>query len=161
LCQSCHNTEGHFYSFTGHAREGLLCTDCHLTIAASPGVGEPEHGRRTHTFKVDLAACNACHLDDMHAEAEETDAEVITAAAEPDVVAVVEAAPPAAPTLPSPPAPPATSVPVAADVSPTPHGPSPLVYILPAGFGLVFGMLLAPWVDRLSGRRRKNGEKEG
>ena len=48
---------------------------------------------------------------------------------------------------------------VTAYVSPTPTGPSPLIYILPAGFGLIFGTMLGPWVERLSKRRRQNDEK--
>jgi hypothetical protein len=42
-------------------------------------------------------------------------------------------------------------------VSTTPSGPGPLVYILPIGFGLVFGTLLGPWIERL--RNRKQGDE--
>lgn len=149
LCLSCHNTEGHYYSFTGHAREGLLCTDCHLTINDSPEVGEMGHGQRVHTFKVDLDTCNTCHLGDMHAAVEDAGAtfdtslksDVTCYPAEMTQTAVV------APTT-------------AAAVSETPHGPSPLIYILPVGFGLVFGTMLAPWIERLLGRRRNKKEEE-
>jgi hypothetical protein len=34
-----------------------------------------------------------------------------------------------------------------------------LIYILPVGVGLVFGTVLAPWIDRLAKRRRKGGEE--
>jgi hypothetical protein len=43
-------------------------------------------------------------------------------------------------------------------VSTTPSGPGPLVYILPIGFGLVFGTLLGPWIERLR-KRRKQGDE--
>jgi predicted CXXCH cytochrome family protein len=160
LCMSCHNTEGHYYSFTGHAQEGLLCTDCHLTIDGSAAVGEPGHGRRQHTFKVDLTACNACHLDDMHPSIVAGDPKMITDPAE----LVASAYPVATETAesatattgvtaaPLPPTPTPTVL-----ISATPHGPSPFVYVIPAGFGLVFGVLLAPWLERLTGRR-KDGE---
>lgn len=152
LCNSCHNTEGHYYSFTGHAREGLLCTDCHLRVNDSPDAGTMGHGAREHTFKVDLQSCNDCHLGDMHAEA---DASMPNASIEPqsDVacypVETTEAA---------------AFTPARQDVTPyvsqTPTGPSPLIYILPAGFGLVLGTVLAPWVERLSQQRRNSGEKK-
>ena len=36
----------------------------------------------------------------------------------------------------------------------------PLVYVLPIGIGLVFGTMLAPWLERLTKRRRANNEGE-
>lgn len=152
LCQSCHNTEGHYYSFTGHAREGLLCTDCHLRVAEAPEVGEMGHGQRHHTFKVDLKTCNDCHLGDMHAAADEASAAAMASTEpKPDVACypaemMVSTAPPA----------PAASQEV---VTEAPRAPSPLVYILPAGFGLVFGTMLAPWIERWNRRRHNKEEK--
>ena len=64
LCTTCHNEEGHFYGYTGHAQQGLQCTDCHLRISDSP-VGEG-HGKRVHTFYVDLETCTQCHGEEMH-----------------------------------------------------------------------------------------------
>ena len=152
LCNSCHNTEGHYYTFTGHAREGLLCTDCHLRVNDSPDAGTMGHGAREHTFKVDLQSCNDCHLGDMHAEA---DGSMPNASIAPQTdvacypVETTEAA---------------AFTPARQDVTPfvsqTPTGPSPLIYILPAGFGLVLGTVLAPWIERLSQQRRNSGEKK-
>lgn len=152
LCQSCHDTQGHYYSFTGHASEGLLCTDCHLRVAGPAEEGEMGHGQRHHTFQVDLETCNGCHVEAMHASPEE--------------VAMVQAT-----ITPPPPPEPATEVvlvptPVvatavlatqtaAAPVSEEPHGPSPFLYILPAGIGLVFGMLIAPSAERFMRRNRE------
>lgn len=149
LCQSCHNTEGHYYSFTGHAREGLFCTDCHLRTNEAPEAGQEGHGARHHTFQVDLATCNSCHLKDMHTAIEETATSVETAA-KPDVACYpAEMIQPVALKPPAQPAP----------VSEVPQGPSPLVYVLPAAFGLIFGAVLAPWVDHLV-KGRKNREEE-
>jgi predicted CXXCH cytochrome family protein len=157
LCNSCHNTEGHYYTFTGHAREGLLCTDCHLRVNDSPDAGTMGHGEREHTFRIDLKACNDCHLDDMHAEADQA----MTNVAEPETdvacYPVEEPTDPAASTL-STEFIPARQEPTAY-VSPTPTGPGPLIYILPIGVGLVFGAMFAPWLERLSKRRRDRGEK--
>ncbi len=144
LCNSCHNTEGHYYTFTGHAREGLLCTDCHLQLSDSPDAGTMGHGERVHTFKTDLKTCNDCHLSDMHAEpdAAMTGGSVESPAETIDVALVADA----------------EFVPARQDATPylsqTPTGVGPLVYVLPAGFGLVFGVMLAPWLDRLTKRRR-------
>lgn len=66
LCQTCHTTEGHFYNYTAHATEGLLCTDCHLRIENEDDMGEA-HSQREHTFAVDLHTCNQCHEQEMHA----------------------------------------------------------------------------------------------
>lgn len=152
LCNSCHNTEGHYYTFTGHAREGLLCTDCHLRVNDSPDAGTMGHGAREHTFKVDLQSCNDCHLGDMHADAD-TSMPKASIAPQTDVACYpVETTESVAFT------------PARQDVTPyvsqTPSGPSPLIYILPAGFGLVLGTVLAPWIERLSQQRRKSGEKK-
>jgi len=64
LCMTCHNEEGHFYAYTDHAEKGLACTDCHLQVSDNP-MGDG-HGKRQHTFSVDLETCNSCHSDSMH-----------------------------------------------------------------------------------------------
>ncbi len=151
LCNSCHNTEGHYYTFTGHAEEGLLCTDCHLRVSDSPDAGTMGHGSRSHTFKVDLESCNDCHLGDMHADADSAmPSTTATTAAETDVACypVDTTEQPAANFVPA-------REEVTPYVSTTPSGPGPLVYVLPIGFGLVFGTLLGPWIERWRNRRRK------
>ncbi|MBK7219237.1 MAG: hypothetical protein IPH95_19825 [Candidatus Promineofilum sp.] len=151
LCNSCHNTEGHYYTFTGHAEEGLLCTDCHLRVSDSPDAGTMGHGSRSHTFKVDLESCNDCHLGDMHADADSAmPSTTATTAAETDVACypVDTTEQPAANFVPA-------REEVTPYVSTTPSGPGPLVYVLPIGFGLVFGTLLGPWIERWRNRSRK------
>ncbi|MFO7661567.1 MAG: cytochrome c3 family protein [Chloroflexota bacterium] len=149
LCQSCHNTQGHYYSFTGHAREGLLCTDCHLRINDSPEAGVEGHGKQHHTFKVDLHTCNSCHLQDMHAEVDPTAMGVSTNAKADVACYPAEMVQPVAMTTP-------TST---ATVSEIPHGPSPLVYVLPAAFGILFGAVMAPWVEhRVKGRQHREDQ---
>lgn len=155
LCNSCHNTEGHYYTFTGHAREGLLCTDCHLRVNDSPDAGTMGHGEREHTFKVDLKSCNDCHLGDMHAEAGEAMPANASIPPQSDVACY-----PVETTTEEVAFTPARQDVTAEEVTPTPTGPSPLIYILPAGFGLVFGTMLAPWVERLAKRRRSNSNGE-
>jgi len=159
LCNSCHNTEGHYFSFTGHAAEGLLCTDCHLRVSDSPGAGTMGHGQREHSFKIDLKTCNDCHLEDMHAAVDETAAAAAATTGQ-ETESPVACYPVESTEMPA-----ANFVPARQEVTPAvdtlPSGPSPLVYILPAGFGLVFGTVIAPWIDRLSKRRnhREEGDK--
>ncbi len=148
LCNSCHNTEGHYYSFTGHASEGVLCTDCHLRINDSPDAGMMGHGMRVHSFKIDLVTCNNCHLGDMHSETDEAMGAVSQATAEyPSATSVPNNFTPARQEI----------IPF---VSSTPTGPSPFIYLLPAGIGLVFGTLLAPYIDRLTKRNNSEGKGE-
>lgn len=152
LCNSCHNTEGHYYSFTGHAREGLLCTDCHLRVNDAADAGTMGHGAREHSFKVDLKSCNDCHLGDMHAEVDEAMSNA-SIQRETDVACYPVETTEVASFTPA-------RQDVTARVTETPPGPSPLIYILPAGFGLIIGVLAAPYAERLTKNRRNNGESE-
>jgi hypothetical protein len=140
LCETCHKDETHYYSFTGHASEGLLCTDCHLNVNDST-IGEG-HGSRHHTFKVDLATCNRCHEGDMHSAIEEQTAisgsSTDVACYRTDTVRT-----------------PAT--PVQEVYSEPQNTTNPMVYFLPAGVGLVLGMIVAPWAEGVI-RRRKGDE---
>lgn len=153
LCNSCHNTEGHYYTFTGHAREGLLCTDCHLRVNDTPNAGTMGHGEREHTFKVDLKSCNDCHLDDMHSEVD--NAMSGSATVEPpqtDAASYPVVETEATPFTPA-------RQEVTPFVSEAPVGPSPLIYLLPAGFGLVLGVMAGPRLERLMKRRNNKGDK--
>ena len=138
LCQTCHEDEAKFFALTAHAGEGLLCTDCHLQVGDSP-IGEG-HGIREHTFDVDLDTCNLCHEGDMHADFDSRQAmttkdNVACYRTDVERVTVTKEEP----------------------VSQTPPAPSPIVYALPAGFGLIFGILVAPWAEGII--RRRNGGK--
>lgn len=150
LCNSCHNTEGHYYTFTGHAREGVLCTDCHLWVNDSPGAGMMGHGAREHTFKIDLKTCNNCHLGEMHSET------ILAMGTGSKTQAEGSDYPATAQTLPN-------FTPARQDtthfISNQPVGASPLVYVLPIGIGMVFGALLAPYIERLT-KRGKNKKQE-
>ncbi|MCA9932583.1 MAG: hypothetical protein H6662_09820 [Ardenticatenaceae bacterium] len=155
LCIACHNEESYFYEFTAHAAEGLLCTDCHLNVSDTE-LGEG-HGRREHTFQVDLATCNQCHDQEMHAPMVTDSAMSEIGMADTTAVSATEVsceqlfatdsvvhtaqsgvAYAAEPYL--------TSQPASAN--------GPLTYLVPAGFGLIFGMMLAPWVEGIYRRRR-------
>ncbi len=142
LCQTCHENQSHYYAFTGHASEGLLCTDCHLSVIESP-VGEG-HGSRHHTFDVDLHTCNRCHQDDMHSAVEQQQA----ATGSSKQVACYRTDTVRVPVTPEQP------------IHTAPETASPMVYFLPAGVGLVFGVIVAPWAEGLI-RRRKENQKDG
>jgi Cytochrome c554 and c-prime len=139
LCETCHQDQSHYFAFTGHASEGLTCTDCHLTVKDSP-LGEG-HGSRQHSFEVDLNTCNRCHDTDMHSAVEEQAAlknEKQVACYRTDTVR-----------LPATPEQPLYSEPQ--------ETTNPMIYFLPAGIGLVLGMIVAPWTgDFIRGRK---GEK--
>ncbi|MEZ4517101.1 MAG: cytochrome c3 family protein [Chloroflexota bacterium] len=149
LCQSCHNEATHNYALAEHAEAGLLCTDCHLRVDTNAELGEG-HAKSSHTFQVDLETCTGCHADAAHPE---TLMETVSGSAADDVACypaqvLMETAP---------------AVPVEApDVAETPPSSvNPLVYILPAGIGLAFGMLIAPMISKSNGKRRNSdgGEK--
>lgn len=146
LCQSCHDTESHYFSFTGHAEEGLLCTDCHLRVNESTdGNG---HSQRHHTFKVDLHTCNACHKEDMHSEVNTANTNALEADSEVTCEAETLAA-----AMPTP-------MPSRSVMSAEPTGPSPLLYAVPAGIGLIFGTLLAPSLSRAFAHRKDEDNDE-
>jgi hypothetical protein len=127
LCQNCHTEESHFYSFTGHAEQGLLCTDCHLRVSDStPGEG---HGKRSHTFAVDLETCSKCHDAEMHAPAEPMSAGT---SAEPVIMGAAATISEAKP----------------ANLAEQPGRVSPFSLAAMAGVGLVFGIVVAPWIER-------------
>jgi hypothetical protein len=64
MCQTCHTNEGYYFAMSEHGTADLLCTDCHLRISETP-LGDG-HGKRHHTFMVDLDTCNECHKKSMH-----------------------------------------------------------------------------------------------
>jgi hypothetical protein len=143
LCESCHQEESQHYAFTGHASEGLLCTDCHLSVDDSPpGEG---HGSRHHTFNVDLHTCNGCHESDMHSSEEQQAAMGATETAS-DKVACYRTDTVRLPVTPQ------------QEVYSEPQETSnPMVFFLPAGVGLVLGLIVAPWTEGIL-RRRKGDE---
>lgn len=125
LCQSCHTTEGHFYSYTAHADEGLLCTDCHLQVEDSV-LGEG-HSKREHTFAVDLHTCNKCHGEEMHTPSDMSAFNAdgsSTISGEPNDVQGLA-------------------------IHSTPQPSSYLNFAILAGFiGLAFGAVGSPWFER-------------
>ena len=64
LCLACHRDKVHSFELTVHAANGLLCTDCHLRVS-DVELGEG-HGKRVHTFDVDLETCTGCHGEGLH-----------------------------------------------------------------------------------------------
>lgn len=137
LCRTCHNQESHFYEMTAHAEQGLLCTDCHLRVSdASIGEG---HGKRIHTFGVDLRSCTQCHGTEMHYPV--TDA-MLPHEEEPELtptamLTVTEQAP-------------------APNMVAEPHPASGTNYILAVTVGLALGIIVAPGLDHLYRRFSRN-----
>lgn len=151
LCIACHNEESYFFDFTAHAAKGLLCTDCHLSVTEGT-LGEG-HGQRQHTFNVDLNTCNTCHDHEMHspmltngsADAPVAMGAMLSCEQDPLSIQPAQMA--------------QNGVAYAAEPMLTPQpaaGGGPLVYLVPAGVGLIFGLMLAPWVEGMY-RRRRNG----
>ena len=157
LCIACHNEESYFYEFTAHAAEGLLCTDCHLKVSDSP-LGEG-HGKREHTFDVDLNTCNQCHDQDMHTPITTTRVMSEIGMADSGTMAVssIDASCEQLLSTNSVVHSAQSGVAYAAepDLTDQPINTNgPLTYLVPAAFGLIFGMMLAPWVEGIYRRRR-------
>lgn len=137
LCRTCHNQESHFYEMTAHADQGLLCTDCHLRVTdASVGEG---HGQRIHTFGVDLRSCTQCHGQEMHYPVQDA----MTAPQE--VALIAEETPEeATPTVEAP------------ALNDDPQPANGANYILAVTIGLALGIIVAPGLDHLYRRMRRN-----
>jgi len=142
LCQSCHNDVTHFYDETKHAEEGLLCSDCHLRVSesAASDMGEG-HGKRMHTFAVDLDTCSQCHEQEMHYP------EAAGAMSNEEEVAVE-------PT-------PAISIASAVPISSDPDPVSPFGFaILASLVGMGFGIVIAPWLEKWNRRVNDEGKND-
>lgn len=144
LCTVCHNEEGHFYNFTGHANSGLTCTDCHLRVSEST-MGEG-HGKRVHTFEVDLDTCTQCHGQEMHFPVGDTamdevdEAMMVTAYSGGNDDLICRASGPVV------------------NSNPEPAPAQPLYYLLVAAVGLGFGIAVTPWAEDLFRRFNGNGQ---
>lgn len=142
LCQSCHNDVTHFYNDTKHAEEGLLCSDCHLRVseAAEGDMGEG-HGKRMHTFTVDLESCSRCHEQEMHYP-------TATGAMTPDDGSQETDTP-------------VLSVASAVPVQDEPDPVSPFGFaVLASLVGMGFGIVIAPWLEKWNRRAKNEGEKD-
>lgn len=137
LCRTCHNQESHFYEMTAHAGEGLLCIDCHLRVSdASIGEG---HGKRIHTFGVDLRSCTQCHGTEMHYPVQDAMLPHEEEAAAVTPTAVITA----------------TEQPPVSGISDDPQPASGTDYILAVTVGLALGIIVAPGLDHLYRRMKR------
>lgn len=130
LCITCHNEEGHYYNYTSHAQEGLSCNDCHLKVSDNE-MGDG-HGRREHTWAVDLSTCTECHGMSMHFPSigsDEVDSNMMwtTFASEEE-----ETGP----------------TPTPLTDSPEETEPGPFNYLVVAVVGMGFGVAVTPWVEK-------------
>lgn len=124
LCVSCHREKVHSFELTDHAANGLTCIDCHLSISEGD-LGEG-HGRREHTFEVDLATCTECHGEGLHSPSQ------ITGIDSQDQHEGFSSADPAQ-----------------QEQSTEPEQVSPIGFtVLGLLIGVGFGMVLAPWLEK-------------
>ena len=124
LCGACHKERVHSFELTVHASEGLLCSDCHLRPLDSVlGTG---HGTRDHSFKVSLETCTECHSERLH-----TPAEALTADTE-NIEEVLTRSFPAEPAL---------------RAEPEQNNFTGMA-VLGALFGMGFGIVVAPWLEK-------------
>ncbi len=122
LCSRCHEERASVFVHSSHGNEGLSCADCHL----GPIVweGSEIHQVRDHSFYVNLASCERCHSDQLHAamlqEAEPQ------AESSPHVVGLETAG-----------------------LSMEPDPVNPMSFAVLSGLiGMAAGMILAPWLER-------------
>lgn len=133
-CASCHRDRAANFAASAHSKKGLTCADCHLAKLTDPT--QDGHARRDHSFTVALTTCNACHSYQMH---------------DPTMVH---------PENPTPQAPDSEAAVVSVDVASQPQPVQPLGFATLSGvFGLAAGAILAPWLERLS-HRRKNKKQD-
>ena len=146
LCANCHKGVMQNFPTSKHAEANVTCVNCHLGF----NVGTTDvtdfvsaHKAPDHSFMPTLATCNKCHAIQMHAPGES-----VAAAA----IAIEESGGTPTP-LPTPvamPIPLVTNQPVPV----SPFGFAGLAALL----GLVGGMVLSPWLERLY---RNLNNKEG
>jgi predicted CXXCH cytochrome family protein len=134
LCATCHqDTSAHFQA-SQHSQQGLNCADCHLAKLPDPTQG---HARRDHTFQVRLTTCNTCHSYQMH---------------DPSQVHTVN---------PTPQPPDALAAVQKVNVADQPQPVQPFGFAMLSGvFGLGAGAILAPWLVKVSHKRKKKDEEE-
>jgi len=148
LCENCHKDSMKNFPTSKHAAAGVTCVNCHLGF----NVGAPDttnvdfvsaHAAPDHNFQPKLETCNKCHADQMHAPG----GAVAAAAIKQEEIGGT-------------PTPQPTPV-----VTPIPHVTTQPAPVSPVGFatmagilGLVGGMVLAPWLERVY---RRYTSKEG
>ncbi len=125
LCVTCHQDVSMDFPYSVHQKQGVTCINCHVTHTETAGTDV--HALPDHSFKANLASCNACHAGQMHsaADAVGTNPAVAPAAAQPPEV-------------------------MQAGLSAEPSPVSPIGYAaLAALIGLAGGMVMAPWLEKL------------
>jgi predicted CXXCH cytochrome family protein len=147
LCENCHKDAMKNFPTSTHAEAGVSCVQCHLgfnvgnqTANATDFVAA--HTAPEHSFMPSLSTCTACHASQMHAPGQAVAAAAIK-------IEQAGGTPTPEPTPVAPPLPLVTRQ--AAPVSPA--GFSGLAGVL----GLVAGMILQPWLEKLF--QRLNGKK--
>lgn len=139
LCVNCHKDSMKNFPTTKHAASGVTCVNCHLGF--NVGVADTTnvdfvsaHRAPDHNFIPKLETCNKCHKDQMHSPG----SAIAAAAIKQESIGGT-------------PTPQPTPV-----VTPVPHNTTQPAPVSPVGFatmagilGLVGGMVLAPWLERV------------
>lgn len=136
LCINCHQEASMDFPYTAHHQEGVSCVDCHLNHLEA--AEREAHTMADHSFRANLATCNKCHAEQMHAPTD----------------AIGPGTPPRADHS-------SVSVLQQSSVVPEPAPVSPLGYATLSGLiGLAGGMVLAPWLERFYRRVVKHGGED-
>jgi len=133
LCATCHRARSSNYAHSQHSQAGLSCADCHVQQIAE--MGNEGKAKQSHSFTVGLVVCNNCHSYQMHDPVEVHPEHSMPKL--PDSMSAVE-------TL---------------AVTPEPVPVSPVGYSTLSGLvGMAFGVILAPYFERFSRKRRHDSE---
>ncbi len=149
LCANCHKDAMKNFPTSKHAAAGVTCVNCHLGY----NVGTPDttnldfvsaHRAPDHNFKAKLETCNKCHANQMHSPGQLA----VAAAIKQEQIGGT----------PTPqPTPVVTAVPHITN-EPTPV--SPVGFATMAGIlGIIGGMVLAPWFERVYRSSITKGDK--
>lgn len=149
LCANCHKDSMKNFPTSKHAAAGVTCVNCHLGYnVGSEDTSQVDfvsaHRAPDHNFLPKLETCNKCHADQMHSPGQ---AEAAAAIKQESIGGT--------------PTPQPTPV-----VTPVPHITTQPAPVSPVGFatmagilGLVGGMVLAPWLERVYRRNTIKGGK--
>ena len=135
VCADCHRNRQSNFAHSQHSQAGLTCGDCHLQKISE--TGNEGKAKQSHSFIVGLTTCNSCHSYQMHDPVEvHPDASTPEPA---DAMSAVESL----------------------SVTPEPIPVSPMGYTTLSGLiGVAFGVILAPYIERISRRNRDDKEEE-
>jgi len=136
LCLNCHKNYTYSAVHSRHGQVGVTCVNCHLGVTDEKST-DP-HQLPNHSFKPVIETCNSCHSQQMHAEGESAGGSAVVAVPVDQSAALVKNSD---------------------NVTDKPAPVSPLGFAVMAGLvGLAFGIVLAPWLEKVYQRWSKGGK---